>query len=126
MAEVIFERELERMFAEAPTMPDADLFAIRVGERLQRGWTFRRLTIGGLGLVGGVIGGAQLLGGGLVERLGAATSESGRLLTGKLIDLVQDSMIPQSFPLNAEVIWMAATLAAVAVGFAVTRVMREF
>jgi len=126
MADLNFERELNRMFAEARPLGDADLFALKVGEKLQRGWTLRRVLIGGLGLIGGVVGGAQLLGGGLVERLGVATSQSGRLLTGKLIDLVQDSVMPQSFPLNTGVFWMAGTLAVLAIGFAVTRVRREF
>ncbi len=126
MAEQIFEHELNRLFAESPALGDADLFALRVDERLQRSWVFRRGLIVTLGVIGGVVGGAQLLGGGLLERLGAATSQAGQLLTGKVIDLVQDSIMPQSFPLNAEVIWMAATLAVAAVVFAVTRVMREF
>jgi hypothetical protein len=126
MADLNFERELLRMFAEAAPLGDADLFALKVDDTLQRGWTLRRVLIGGLGVVGGVVGGAQLLGGGLVERLGVATSQSGRVLTGQLIDLVQDSVMPQSFPLNTGVFWMAGTLAVLAIGFAVTRVMREF
>ncbi len=126
MAERSFEHELSRLFAESPTLPDADLFAVRVDERLRRGWTFRRALIGGLGVAGGVVGGAQLLGGGLVDRFGAATAESGRLLTAKLIDVLEDSIMPQSFPLMNDVIWAAGLLAVVGVVFAVTRVMREF
>jgi hypothetical protein len=34
--------------------------------------------------------------------------------------------MPQSFPLNAEVIWLAGTVVAAVVAFAVTRVVREF
>jgi len=126
MAELIFERELNRMFAEAPELADANLFALRVDERLQRGWTVRRLLIGGLGMAGGVVGGAQLLGGGLVERLGDATSQSGRLLTGKVIDLVEAGIMPQSLPPDVGMFWVAGAFAVVAIGFAVTRVMREF
>jgi hypothetical protein len=126
MAERSFEHELSRLFAESPALPDADLFAVRVDERLRRGWTFRRALIGGLGVAGGVVGGAQLLGGGLVDRFGAATAESGRLLTAKLIDVLEDSIMPQSFPLMNDVIWAAGLLAVVGVVFAVTRVMREF
>jgi len=126
MAELIFERELNRMFAEAPELADANLFALRVDERLQRGWTVRRLLIGGLGMAGGVVGGAQLLGGGLVERLGDATSQSGRLLTGKVIDLVEAGIMPQSLPPDVGMFWVAGAFAVVAIGFAVTRVMKEF
>jgi hypothetical protein len=126
MAELIFERELNRMFAEAPELGDASLFVLRVDEKLQRGWTVRRLLIGGLGMAGGVVGGAQLLGGGLVARLGDATSQSGRLLTGKVIDLVQAGIMPQSLPPDVGMFWVAGAFAVVAVGFAVTRVMKEF
>jgi hypothetical protein len=84
------------------------------------------MLIGGLGLVGGVVGGAQLLGGGLVERLGVATSQSGRLLTGKLIDLVQAGVMPQSLPPDVGMFWVAGLFAVAAVGFAVNRVMKEF
>jgi hypothetical protein len=126
MADLIFERELNRMFGEAPELGDAHLFALKVDEKLQRGWTLRRVTIGGLGLVGGVVGGAQLLGGGLVARLGDATSQSGKLVTGKVIDLVQASIMPQSLPPDVGMFWIAGTFAVVAIGFAVTRVMREF
>ena len=126
MADLIFERELNRMFAEAPELGDASLFVLRVDEKLQRGWTVRRLLIGGLGMAGGVVGGAQLLGGGLVARLGDATSQSGRLLTGKVIDLVQAGIMPQSLPPDVGMFWVAGAFAVVAVGFAVTRVMKEF
>jgi hypothetical protein len=126
MADLIFERELNRMFSEAPELGDSNLFALKVDETLQRGWTLRRMLIGGLGIVGGVVGGAQLLGGGLVERLGVATSQSGRLLTGKVIDLVQAGVMPQSLPPDVGMFWVAGLFAVAAVGFAVTRVMREF
>ncbi len=109
MAERNFEVELGRMFAEAPALQDADLFALRVDERLNRGWTFRRLLIGGL-----------------VERLGGAATDAGGQLTGKIADLVADNLMPQSFPVNAEVIWLAATVVVAVVAFAITRVVREF
>jgi len=126
MAERSFEYELSRLFADAPAMPDADLFALRVDERLRRGWTFRRVLIGGLGVVGGVIGGAQLLGGGFVDRFGETTVASGRLLTGKVIDLIEDAVMPQGLPWVNDVIWAAGLLAIVGVVYAVTRVAREF
>ena len=126
MAERNFEAELGRMFAEAPTMPDADLFALRVDDRLRRGWTVRRWLIGGMGVAGGVVGGAQLLGGGLLARLGGAATDAGGQITGKVADLVTNNLLPQTFPVNAEFIWLAATLAAAGVAFAITRVLREF
>ena len=126
MAERNFEVELGRMFAEAPALPDADLFALRVDDRLNRGWTFRRFVIGGMGVAGGVVGGVQLLGGGLVARVGGAATDAGGMLTGKIVDVLENNLMPQSFPLNAEVIWVAATVVTAGVAFAVTRVVREF
>ena len=121
-----FERELDRMFADAPVFADADRFARRVDERLGRGWTFRRVLIGGLGLMGGVIGGGQLLGSGLIGQLGTFTSQGNQMLSQGVEDLKPQELLTQLGPLNGEVIWMSAALAVVAVGFAVTRVIREF
>jgi hypothetical protein len=126
MAERNFEVELGRMFAEAPALRDADLFALRVDERLGRGWTARRLVIGGMGAVGGVIGGAQVLGGGVVERLGGAATDAGGQLTGKIVDVVENNLMPQSFTLNVEIIWLGAVVVAAVLAFAVTRVLGEF
>ena len=39
MAEVDFERRLERLFAEGPELADAGAFAERVERRLDAGWT---------------------------------------------------------------------------------------
>jgi len=126
MAERNFEVELGRMFADAPAMPDGDLFALRVDDRLRRGWTLRRFLIGGMGVAGGVIGGVQLLGAGLVQRLGGAATDAAGQITGNVTDLVENNLMPQAFPVNAEIIWLAAALAAAAVVFAITRVVREF
>src|SRR5258707_15690393 len=71
MADRTFEMELDRLFGEHAAFPDADLFALRVETNLERGWTFRRLLIGGLGLAGGVVGAVQLLGFGVMPRLTA-------------------------------------------------------
>ncbi|MEI9965940.1 MAG: hypothetical protein WDM92_16195 [Caulobacteraceae bacterium] len=59
MAELDFESRLNRWFTEAPAFPDADRFAARVQDRLDRSWTLRRLMIGAAGLVGGVIAAAR-------------------------------------------------------------------
>ncbi|HZZ35510.1 MAG TPA: hypothetical protein VFE03_07260 [Caulobacteraceae bacterium] len=125
MAEVVFERELERMFAEAPAFADADYFAFRVEQRMDRGWTARQMLIGGLGVVGGLIGAAQLLGSGLVSRMGALPEETGRLVTARLQDILPADFNTANLPLGGEAIWMSAALALVAIGLAITRAIRE-
>ena len=116
---------LERLFAEAPVFGDSDLFALAVSERLNRGWSLRQLFIGGLGMLGGLIGGAQVLASGLVTRLDAITTYSRGLLTSRLPSIVPSHILPGFGTAGGEVVWMAGALAAVAVGLALTRVVRE-
>src|SRR3989344_92955 len=59
MAELDFDRRLERLFADAPELPDAQAFPQRIEQRLNRGWTARRWLLGASGMAGGVIGGRQ-------------------------------------------------------------------
>jgi hypothetical protein len=125
MADRTFETTLERLFAEEPPFPDGDLFAARVSERIGRGWTFRQFLIGSLGLLGGVIGGGQMLSSGLVSRLGAMTAGSERLVSSRLGALASAHVLPGGLALDSEVVWMAGALAAVAVGLALARGIRD-
>ena len=138
MAERSFEAELESWFHDSAPLPDSAAFAARVTGRLERAWTFRRFLIGGLGLVGGLIGGAQVLDSGLLSRLGAMESHSGSM-THTLTTRFQDSPLAQSPFIhdtfgrlttlgggNAEVLWMSIAMALFAAGLLVTRVVREF
>ena len=120
MPEASFEFALERMFAEAPTMGDADFFAARVLERLDRGWTARRLLIGVMGAAGGLIGAFQLVGsGGLgaVAALGAQSQAMTRQLTEQLATI--------GVPVDGQVLLTAAVLAVIAAGFGVARLVRD-
>ena len=121
-----FEMELDRWFGEAPAYPDGDLFALRVVARLDRGWTFRQMLIGGLGVAGGLILVAQILGSGLAGRLNAVTVHSKDLLASRLADVTSLHFLPAGLALNGEAIWMSAGLAALALGFALTRAIKEF
>jgi hypothetical protein len=125
MADQTFDALLDQLFGETPAFGDADRFARRVVERLDRGWTARRLLIGGLGLLGGVIGGAQVLGSGLIGRIGDLTARSDRAISSSLAGMLPAGLTPRDMPLNGEILWMAAALAIVAVGFAITRAIRE-
>jgi hypothetical protein len=121
-----FEMELDRWFGEAPAFADSQLFALRVEARLDRGWTFRQFLIGGLGVVGGLILVAQILGSGLAGRLKAVTVQSKDMVASRLADLASTHLLPGGLAVNGEVIWMSAGLAALALGFALTRAIREF
>jgi hypothetical protein len=125
MAEFDFERRLERMFSEAPAFADADAFARQVEGRLDRDWALRRLMIGVLGLVGGLIVAAQTLGAGLSQRmqgLGGELWERAQVDFSLPAELKAASYLPYS----GEVLWMGAGLALLAVGLIATRVIDEF
>jgi len=130
MADRTFEMELDRMFGEAPAFPDTDLFAARVEARLDRGWTFRRLLIGGLGIAGGLIGGAQILGSGLLSRIGELSARSNHMVSSGLGDLTAEHILPPGLAvpnlfLGGGVLWMSAALAILAIGFIATRAIKE-
>jgi hypothetical protein len=129
MSEKTFEMSLERQFAAAPALRDADVFAMRVTARLDRGWTFRRMLIGGLGVVGGLIGAGQLLGSGLIYRLETISAQSDTLLKSGVASLPAArglaTLMSAGTTMDGQVLWMSAALGALAVGLFVTRAIRE-
>ena len=125
MAETSFEFRLERMFAETPARADADLFALRVLERLDRGWTARRLLIGSMGVLGGLVGAYQILGAGAVQELQTAAARSNDYFAEHITRQAADTFAPASFLLNGQALWMAAALALVAAGLGLARLVRE-
>jgi hypothetical protein len=124
VADTSFEFALERMFAETPARPDADIFAARVLERLDRGWTARRLLIGSMGVLGGLIGAYQVLGAGALTELQAAATRSNGYFAQHISHDVVGAIAPASFVLDGQAIWMAAALALVAAGFGLARLVR--
>lgn len=124
MAELDFERRLERLFAEAPEMPDARAFAERVERRLDRGWTARRWLIGAAGLTGGVIGASQLLLANIFQRAEAA-EQSVRAL-GQSVAKVTPATDMVSALSGGYGLWVAGALAVVTMGFVLTRLIEEF
>jgi hypothetical protein len=129
MSDRAFEMDLERQFAAAPILADADAFAMRVTARLDRGWTFRQLLIGGLGVVGGLIGAGQLLGSGLVARLEMLGAQSDTLVKSGIATMPAarglNTLLSMGSGLDGQVLWMSAALGLVAVGLFVTRAIRE-
>ena len=125
MAETSFEFRLERMFAEAPSLADAELFALRVLERLDRGWTARRLIIGAMGALGGLIGAFQLVGSGAAGQLSTAATQANDYVTNHLAAQLSGPLAPAGIYVDAQAIWLAGALAVVAAGFGLARLVRE-
>lgn len=124
MAEIEFERRLERLFAEAPELADAGAFAHRVERRLDAGWTARRWLIGAAGVVGGVIGASQLMVSNLFQRVESA-GDSARALTNGLNHLSTSTDWVSAVSSGGVTVWAAAALAVVMMGFVLTRVIGE-
>lgn len=123
MSDPEFDRRLERLFADTPQMPDAEAFAASLERRLDRGWTARRLVIGVFGVAGGIIGASQLIVSNLVGRMEAASEGSVRAISAGW----RDALPTFGWLTNAgpEAVWMAAALATVAGGYAISRMIRE-
>jgi hypothetical protein len=124
MAEVEFERRLERLFGEAGELPDATQFAERVERRLDAGWTARRWLIGAAGVVGGVIGASQLMMSNVVQRVDAA-EDSARLLSSGLTHMTPRADWLEAISSGGSVVWVAAAMAVLMMGFVLTRVIGE-
>ena len=125
MAETSFEFKLERMFAEAGAAPDAELFTLRVLERLDRGWTTRRLLIGAMGALGGVIGAYEILGSGATGQVVAYVDHANDFLTRHVAASVSSVLAPGGIYVDVQAIWLAGALAIVAAGFGLARLVRE-
>lgn len=126
MSDPRFEHELHRLFSEAPVRPDAELFALRVRERLDMTWTWRRLTVGAAGAGAGALALWQLGGAQVLARLGEAVRSPVDDVWRRAPGLAQVADVLRAAPVPTELVWLLGGLALVAAGFAVTRVVDEF
>lgn len=125
MAEPDFEAQLTRLFAEPPSFQDAALFNAEVTAKLDRGWTMRRLFIGGAGTVAGLFGAFQILTTRFSSELAQLSRNSSHSLESEYNAGVAKLNAVLTTPASAEAVWLAAALAVVALAFAVTRVVEE-
>ncbi len=126
MAELEFERRLERLFNEPPALAGEGAFAALVEQKLNRGWTLRRGIIGAAGLVGGVVGASQLIMSNFIEQVETASKGSTRLIEAGMSQWAPRLEMLSALPAGSSVVWIAGGMAVLAIGFVVTRVLEEF
>jgi maltoporin len=124
MAEIDFERRLERLFATTPDLPDAQAFAERVERRLDRGWNLRRWLIGAAGMAGGVIGASQLVMSNLFQRVETA-EQSARVLSQGLARVTPTTDMVSALS-GGYGLWIAVGLAFLTMGVFAARLVQEF
>jgi len=123
MAEIDFERRLERLFADAPELPDAVAFTDRIEGRLNRGWNTRRWLLGAAGLAGGVIGASQLVMSNVFQRVESA-EQSARVIGQGLARVTPTSDMVSALS-GGYGVWLAGGVAILTMGFAVSRLFEE-
>ena len=124
MADLDFETQLARLYAQAPTFRDAELFTQQVTQKLDRGWALRRVLIGATGVVAGVAAAVQLVGARFANEFSEMSKEGADQLTQGVDKLTH--RYDQIFSLGgSETLWVGAALAVLALAFAVTRLVDE-
>jgi hypothetical protein len=120
-----FEAGLERMFAQAPALTDADAFTRRVEGKLNRDWRWRTLGLGSAGVVGGVIAATQALHSGMGIKLQEASANSAKAAD----DLYNQAFTQAGALLQAgsgvSLFWMASGLLIIAAVVGATRALDQ-
>ncbi|OXE35874.1 MAG: hypothetical protein CGW95_11305 [Phenylobacterium zucineum] len=125
MAELDFERRLERLFAQSTPFPDEVEFARSVEARLDRGWNLRRWLIGAAGFSGGIVGASQLILSNFAHRVEDVSQGSSKLIQAGVSQLRPGVSLLGLLSTDWIIIWVASGLAVVAMGFVLTRVIEE-
>jgi hypothetical protein len=126
MAEPDFEAQLVRLFNDAPSFPDAELFNAEIAARLDRRWALRRMLIGAAGGAAGLFAAFQIVATRFSAELQALSRDGARDASSELNAALSKVSALVTTPASSEALWLAAGLAVLAIGFAVTRAMEEF
>ncbi|NEX91282.1 hypothetical protein [Caulobacter sp. 17J65-9] len=125
MVEREFEAGLERMFAQAPVYPDAEMFSDRVLAKLDRSWRWRRLGIGAAGAVGGVIAISQTLGSNLTLHMQQSLANSFRTVDAAVDGAVSQTESLVGLSTSAGMFWAVSAMMVIAAGAAALRLFEE-
>jgi len=126
MADFEFESRLDKMFAEPQAFEDAAPFAGRVQSKLNRRWATRRVVIGVLGGIGGLIGVGQIVGSGVLSRVGAFNGGSVQLASNALSHWTSVHVTGMVMPNGGSgAMWLAVMAAGLGIAWAVTRLVED-
>ena len=119
-----FEIRLDRMFAEPPTFEDAGTFAGQVQSKLNRNWATRRLVIGALGGVGGLIGVGQIVSSGVMGHVKSLTATAPSIPS---IDFSHwhGHLGAGLSPATSSAIWLGLAAIVIAVALAISRLIED-
>ncbi len=128
MDDLAFEKRLGRLFGEAASFPDALLFASQIEDRLGRGWALRGVLIVSAGVAGGLITVGQMIGSGLLARIGGASHMLATARQG--LSHLPSPFAPQlsmlaDLPFGGEVVWLFVGLAVLAGALVAGRALED-
>jgi hypothetical protein len=120
-----FDLQLQRLFAQAPAMPDAAAFAERLQRRLDRRWAIRRVMITMAGVAGGVITLWQVMSAHLIAQADIASqapaAQARHAFSVALLRVHMATSVIQALPFGGEALWLIAGLAVMAAALLATR-----
>jgi hypothetical protein len=120
-----FDLQLQRLFAQAPTMPDTAEFALRLQRRLDRRWAVRRALITLAGVSGAMIALWQVMSAHLIAQADIASqapaAEVRHAVAVALLRVHMATSLVQALPFGGEALWLIAGLAVMAAALLATR-----
>jgi len=119
-----FEARLDKMFAEPPAFEDAGDFAGHVQSKLNRNWATRRLVIGALGGIGGLIGVGQIVSSGVVGHMKSLAQGAPGLAS---IDIRHwHGHLNAGFsPATSGAVWLGLAAVGIALALALSRLIED-
>jgi hypothetical protein len=119
-----FEARLDKMFAEPPAFDDAGDFAGHVQSKLNRNWTTRRLVIGALGGIGGLIGVGQIVSSGVVGHMKSLAQGAPSLASFDLSHW-HGHLNAGFSPATSGAIWLGLAAIGIALALALSRLIED-
>jgi len=120
-----FDIQLQRLFAQAPSMPDAAAFAERLQRRLNRRWAIRRVMITLAGLAGGIVTVWQVMSAHILAQADIASqapvAQARHAFAVALLRVHMATSLVQALPFGGEALWLIAGLAVMAAALLATR-----